>query len=172
MNKPNQLNNLDEIMIDIMIQQYKEAEIELPKVDDDFNQVDIDDNILSEVEKLEGTVKSKKSLWGICSDFLTVAALTGSVASVIVYDRQAPIVEFDESFTHYICGDNVNVREGASIAESIVGQLDTGVGITVIGSDGNWAIVEWENGSAYISYSYLQLVEKQGCLRRNRGISL
>ncbi len=56
----------------------------------------------------------------------------------------------------YYATANVNVRSGPSTRYSVVGGLTSGQRVTVVGSSGNWYRISWNNGSAYVSASYLR----------------
>ena len=108
----------------------------------------------------------------ISGDFLTVATLSGSIACILIDSKSSEFIRFNDSITHYVCGSNVHVRSGASIEYPILDQVDTGVEIEVIDSQGNWAVVSWNNQRAYISYSYLKPAGKQACLREKMGVHI
>lgn len=53
---------------------------------------------------------------------------------------------------------NVNVRSGPGTSYSKLGQLKKGDTVMRVGSTGDWTIIEWKDGRAYVSSSYLRLV--------------
>ncbi len=59
---------------------------------------------------------------------------------------------------NYYATSTVNVRSGPSTGYSIVGTLDANDRVTVTGSSGNWYRINWNNGNAYVSASYLRPV--------------
>lgn len=56
--------------------------------------------------------------------------------------------------TVYTTG-TVNVRKGPGTNYSKVGQLSKGTAVNKVGSTGNWALIEWNDGVAYVSLNYL-----------------
>ncbi len=56
----------------------------------------------------------------------------------------------------YYATAKVNVRSGPSTSYSVVGGLAKDQRVTVTGSSGNWYRISWNNGSAYVSASYLR----------------
>lgn len=53
---------------------------------------------------------------------------------------------------------NVNVRSGPDTSYNKVGQLKKGDTVMRVGSTGDWTIIEWKDGRAYVSSGYLRLV--------------
>jgi uncharacterized protein YgiM (DUF1202 family) len=56
--------------------------------------------------------------------------------------------------TVYTTG-TVNVRKGPGTNYSKIGQLSKGTAVNKIGGSGNWALIEWLDGVAYVSLNYL-----------------
>ena len=50
---------------------------------------------------------------------------------------------------------NVNVRSGPGTNYSKLGELSKGDKVTKVGTTGNWTIINWSTGTAYVSSSYL-----------------
>lgn len=53
---------------------------------------------------------------------------------------------------------SVNVRSGPGTSYSKLGQLKKGDTVMRVGSTGDWTIIEWKDGRAYVSSSYLRLI--------------
>ncbi|HWR23495.1 MAG TPA: SH3 domain-containing protein [Feifaniaceae bacterium] len=53
---------------------------------------------------------------------------------------------------------NVNVRSGPGTSYSKLGQLKKEDTVMRVGSTGDWTIIEWKDGRAYVSSGYLRLI--------------
>ncbi len=78
-------------------------------------------------------------------------------ADVSAYDDDDLIIidNGSSSGTTMAATANVNVRTGPGTNYSKIGELSKGDKVTKVGSTGNWTIINWSTGTAYVSSSYL-----------------
>ncbi|WP_342045166.1 SH3 domain-containing protein [Bacillus sp. OTU530] len=57
---------------------------------------------------------------------------------------------------YYVTADVLNIRDGAGTDHNVIGKLENGQGVQVIGDAGNgWAVIAFKDGSAYVSKEFL-----------------
>ena len=77
-------------------------------------------------------------------------------AAVFAFTSFATVTAFAEQAT--VTGSEVNVRSGPGMAFSITGSLKRGSVVEVLNrSNDSWYQVSWDQGSGYVSSSYLEL---------------
>lgn len=54
-----------------------------------------------------------------------------------------------------VTADKLNVRASASTSSNVLGQLSYGTKVTVKAKNGDWATIEYNGGTAYVSTAYL-----------------
>ena len=59
--------------------------------------------------------------------------------------------------TGTVTGTSVNIRNGASLDAGVIGAVNTGTQLQVVGVSGGWYQVSYNGGTAYISSDYLRL---------------
>ena len=59
--------------------------------------------------------------------------------------------------TGTVSGTSVNIRNGASLDAGVIGAVNTGTQLQVVGVSGGWYQVSYNGGTAYISSDYLRL---------------
>lgn len=60
---------------------------------------------------------------------------------------------------YYVTASNLNVRNKASLASSVVGSLKMGERVEVLDTIGDWSTIYYEDKTAYISKSYITATE-------------
>ena len=63
-----------------------------------------------------------------------------------------------EGFTGYVnvnAGSSLNVRAGAGVTKAKLGSLKRGEAVAVIGQSGSWYKINYKNGTAYVSKTYV-----------------
>ena len=112
----------------------------------------------------------KGLLLNLTDEFLNVATASGIAATLLMQTSPVqtllPKIEFGADITHYVCGEQVRIRSGPTDKSDIIREVNSGESLQVIGSQGNWAEIVYEEDTAFISFSNIFPVEKQRCLRR------
>lgn len=61
--------------------------------------------------------------------------------------------------TYYITGDGVRVRSTAKNADNIIGKLNYGDKIDVVGLENNWYKIKYGKGFGYVTYRYVSVIK-------------
>ena len=70
--------------------------------------------------------------------------------------------EIDNGKTYYVTGDGVNFREGPGTQYKIIESLEKGTKVTVVGNEGGWAKVWYNDYVGYMSANYLSTTAPDG----------
>ncbi len=80
---------------------------------------------------------------------LLVALISFNIVSVKAATR----------YTYYITGDGVRVRSTPKNANNIIGKLNYGDKIEVVGLDNSWYKIKYGKGYGYVTYRYVSRIE-------------
>lgn len=61
-------------------------------------------------------------------------------------------------------GTNVNVRADAASDAEVLGRIDKGSEFTVLGKNGNWVSISYQDGTGYVSADYFEVTEARGTI--------
>ncbi len=121
-----------------------------------------DSNVLATLKKNDIVTQTGTSgLWAILSyNGQTAYALSSHLKLYSTSSSSAPVRIYEPegrpatSETMYATG-TVNVRKGPGTNYAKIGQLDKNDSVSKVGVSGNWAIINWNDGVAYVSLTYL-----------------
>lgn len=61
--------------------------------------------------------------------------------------------------TYYVTGDGVRVRSSAENADNIIGKVNYGDILDVVGLENSWYKIKYGNGYGYVTYRYVSVVD-------------
>ena len=87
------------------------------------------------------------------------AAVEETVEEAAEEETSSEVSDEVSEGTWMVAAADINVRSGPSTDDEVIGALFEGDEVLQIGTDGNWAKIQFEDGEGYASLNYLKQKE-------------